>query len=144
VETLGRHILVECSGCNPAVLNDIDAVQEVLTEAALAAKAEVQERAFHRFTPFGVSGVIVISESHLSVHTWPEYGYAALDIYTCGTQTIPWTACQFVAAKFGASSVKAMEVKRGMRDEEGHFSHQIVPIQEEQRESAEAALTMVS
>jgi S-adenosylmethionine decarboxylase len=143
VETLGRHILVECSGCNPAILNDIDAVQEVLTEAALAAKAEVRERAFHRFTPLGVSGVIVISESHLSIHTWPEYGYAALDIYTCGSQTMPWTACQLVAAKFGASSVQAMEVKRGLCDEQGQFSHKIVPIQQEEGESVEAELAMV-
>ncbi|MCX5974335.1 MAG: adenosylmethionine decarboxylase [Coprothermobacterota bacterium] len=142
METLGRHILVECSGCNPAVLNDIDAVQEILTEAALAAKAEFRERAFHRFTPLGVSGVIVISESHLSVHTWPEYGYVALDIYTCGSQTMPWTACKLVAAKFGASLVKAMEVKRGMCDEEGHFSHQVVPIQEEEGQSVGAELTM--
>jgi S-adenosylmethionine decarboxylase len=128
--TLGRHIIVECSGCSPDVLNDLDAVRTILTDAAVAAKAEVRERAFHRFSPQGVSGVIVISESHLSVHTWPEFGYAALDIYTCGEHTLPWVACQQVAKAFGATSVQAILVRRGIESRENRFSQEIISLED--------------
>ena len=130
MRTLGKHIIIECSGCRPEILNDLDAVQEILTNAAIAAKAEVRARAFHRFSPQGISGVVVISESHLSVHTWPEYGYAALDIYTCGEKTLPWLACEFVAHSFGATEVKATEIQRGIEKRTGYFSHKVSEVKE--------------
>lgn len=128
--TLGRHIIVECSGCRPDVLNDLDVVRSILTDAAISANAEVRERAFHHFAPQGVSGVVVISESHLSVHTWPEYGYAALDIYTCGEHTLPWKACQQVAQAFGATSLKATLVRRGIETDGKSFSHEIIDLED--------------
>ena len=130
MRTLGTHIIIECSGCNPDILNDLEAVKRILTEAAIAAKAEVRERAFHRFAPQGVSGVVVISESHLSIHTWPEYGYAALDIYTCGENTMPWKACNYAAREFEAKNVKITEIKRGIPVGEDLFSHEINPVEE--------------
>jgi S-adenosylmethionine decarboxylase len=130
MRTLGTHIIIECSGCNPEILNDMEAVKKILTEAAIAARAEVRERAFHRFTPQGVSGVVVISESHLSIHTWPEYGYAALDIYTCGDSTMPWKACDYAASKFEAKHTKITEIKRGIPVREDLFSHEINPMEE--------------
>ena len=81
---LGSHILIEAYDCDPEILDDIEVVEETMVDAALKAGAEVREVAFHKFSPQGVSGVVVISESHLSVHTWPEFGYAAVDVFTCG------------------------------------------------------------
>lgn len=82
-DPLGEHYIIELYDCDKAVLNDLDAIQGTLLKAADLAGATIIDSRFHRFAPQGVSGVIVIAESHLSIHTWPELGYAALDLYTC-------------------------------------------------------------
>jgi S-adenosylmethionine decarboxylase len=92
-------------------------VQEIMVNAALEAGAEVREVAFHKFSPQGVSGVVVISESHLAIHTWPELGYAAVDVFTCGDRVNPWDACNYVAERFQAEEVSASEVRRGLMPE---------------------------
>ena len=122
-KALGTHIIVELSDCNAQILSDVDQVASILVAAAKAANAEVLQTAFHRFSPQGVSGVVVIAESHLSIHTWPEYGYAAMDIYTCGDKTEPWKACRLAAAEFQAKQMLTTEVRRGMPDEDGVYSH---------------------
>ena len=123
LKALGTHILVELSDCNAQILSDVDQVANILVAAAKAANAEVLQTAFHRFAPQGVSGVVVIAESHLSIHTWPEYGYAAMDIYTCGEHTQPWSACRLAASEFQAKQMLTTEVRRGMPDEDGVYSH---------------------
>jgi S-adenosylmethionine decarboxylase len=117
MQALGRHILAEVYGCDFSVLNDLDKIREILVSAAISAGAEVRETAFHRFSPQGVSGVVVISESHLSIHTWPELGYAALDVFTCGDKVDPWVALEAAKKGFKATSVKASEIKRGLVEE---------------------------
>ncbi|MBO8140967.1 MAG: S-adenosylmethionine decarboxylase proenzyme [Firmicutes bacterium] len=112
---LGRHILCEAYGCDPEVLNDRAVVERIMVDAALRAGAEVREVAFHKFSPQGVSGVVVISESHLAIHTWPELGYAAIDVFTCGETVNPWEACNYLTAAFRASSVETREVARGVQ-----------------------------
>lgn len=111
---LGRHILCEVHGCDPKVLDDRKAIEQIMVEAALGAGAEVREVAFHKFSPQGVSGVVVISESHLTIHTWPELGYAALDVFTCGDSVDPWKACNYITKRFRAGHMNATEVKRGL------------------------------
>jgi len=123
LKALGTHIIVELSDCNSRILSDVDLVTSILVTAAKEANAEVLQTAFHRFTPQGVSGVVVIAESHLSIHTWPEYGYAAMDIYTCGDHTDPWKACRYAAEKFQAKQMLTTEVRRGLPDEAGVYSH---------------------
>ncbi len=118
MQSLGRHVLAEVYGCRFEVLNDINKVQDIMINAALEAGAEVREVVFHKFSPQGVSGVVVISESHLAIHTWPELGYAAVDVFTCGEKVDPWDACNYMAEKFGAEYVDATEVKRGMVPEQ--------------------------
>lgn len=113
MNALGRHILAEFYGCNVTTLNDVAKVERVMVDAALEAGAEVREVAFHKFSPQGVSGVVVISESHLAIHTWPELGYAAVDVFTCGDRVDPWDACRFLTEKLQATEVDATEVKRG-------------------------------
>lgn len=113
MNALGRHILAEFYGCNATILNDIAKVERAMVDAALEAGAEVREVAFHKFSPQGVSGVVVISESHLAIHTWPELSYAAVDVFTCGDRVDPWDACRHLAAMLEVSEVDAREVKRG-------------------------------
>lgn len=111
---LGRHVLLEAYGCKVEVLDNVKSVEKAMVDGALAAGAEVREVAFHKFSPQGVSGVVVISESHLAIHTWPELGYAAIDVFTCGESVNPWDAVNYLIEAFGAKSVTANEIKRGI------------------------------
>lgn len=113
-QALGRHILCEAYGCDPEVLNDRQIVEQIMVDAALKTGAEVREVAFHKFSPQGVSGVVVISESHLAIHTWPELGYAAIDVFTCGETVDPWVACNHLTTSFRAQTVNAQEHVRGL------------------------------
>ncbi len=119
MKVLGRHILAELYGCDAELLNDCRLLEELMVEAAVEAGAEVREVAFHKFSPQGVSGVVVISESHLTIHTWPELGYAAVDVFTCGQKVNPWEACNYLTEKFGAQHISATEVKRGVFGDQG-------------------------
>lgn len=126
MQSLGRHVLAEMYGCPFEVLNDIKKVESIMINAALEAGAEVREFVFHKFSPQGVSGVVVISESHLAIHTWPELGYAAIDVFTCGEKVNPWDACNYLAELFEADYVNASEVKRGIL--EGQHERLVVNI----------------
>lgn len=114
MNTLGRHILAEIYGCDPDILNNRDLIERIMVDSALTAGAEIREVVFHKFSPMGVSGVVVISESHLTIHTWPELGYAAVDVFTCGEKINPWDACNYMTENFKASHITATEVKRGL------------------------------
>lgn len=111
---LGRHILAEIYDCDGKILDDLKTIEKIMVEAAIKAGAEVKEVAFHKFCPQGVSGVVVISESHLAIHTWPELGYAAVDVFTCGDSVDPWVACRYITDHFKAGHMTATEVKRGI------------------------------
>jgi len=113
VDTLGRHLLVEYHGCDDRVLDDEEAIRAAMRRAAEAAGATVVGEVFHRFTPQGVSGVVVIEESHLSIHTWPECGYAAVDFYTCG-DCVPERAHTLLAEALAATWSEVMRVERGI------------------------------
>jgi len=112
VDTTARHLLVELFACDARLLDDAPALQALLRAAAEAAGARVVAEVFHPFAPHGVTGVVVIEESHLSIHTWPELGYAAVDFYTCG-EVRPERAIELLAAKLGAARVERLEVARG-------------------------------
>jgi S-adenosylmethionine decarboxylase len=114
VNALGRHVLAEMYVCDPRALDDVETVRDIMVGAAIKAGAEVREVAFHKFNPQGVSGVVVISESHLAVHTWPEFGYAAVDVFTCGDKVDPWDAVNAIADSFRSKQVTASEIKRGV------------------------------
>ncbi len=80
---LGRHLLLELYDCDKSLLNNVDSIKKILITTAKNVNAKVINSSFHHFSPYGVSGVIIISESHFTIHTWPEYGYAAIDVFTC-------------------------------------------------------------
>jgi S-adenosylmethionine decarboxylase len=117
--------LVELYGCDPELLKKVDAVREIMVSAAKACKATVVDVAFHEFKPFGVSGVVVIAESHLSIHTWPEYRYAAVDIFTCGKTIDPEQAVQHIAGNFQCPHPSIVEVKRGVIPGSGPLPHKV-------------------
>lgn len=111
---LGTHLLVELKDCNHEILKDLGKVKEAMVSAAKYAKATIIDVSFHEFSPFGISGMVVIAESHLSIHTWPEYGYAAVDIFTCGDVIKPEDAAQFIIEQFQCKQPSIVEMKRGI------------------------------
>jgi S-adenosylmethionine decarboxylase len=123
-EQLGRHILVEYYNCNKEVLKDHEKIEEYMKTAAIKAKATIVQSVFHLFNPWGVSGAVIISESHLTIHTWPEYGYAAVDLFTCGDAVDPWDAFDYLSETLGAEKTETTEVPRGLVDKIKHFAHE--------------------
>ncbi|MDO9535463.1 MAG: adenosylmethionine decarboxylase [Bacillota bacterium] len=123
MHALGRHVLAEFYGCSPDILNDTAKIEELMVNAALEAGAEIREVVFHQFSPQGVSGVVVISESHLAIHTWPEFGYAAVDVFTCGNTVDPWVSCYYLNKHFIAERMAAKEIKRGIFEYGFEISH---------------------
>ncbi len=109
---LGNHILVEFMNCEPKLMNDVAGIERDMVAAARAAGATVINSTFHHFSPYGVSGVVVIEESHLAIHTWPEYGYAAVDLFTCGEMDA-WISFDMLKDAFKSKSYSAIEMKRG-------------------------------
>ena len=114
MNALGRHLLIELQDCDREALNDLDFIRETMLSAAVECGATVLGESFHRFSPQGVSGVVVIAESHISIHTWPEYGYAAADIFTCGTTVEPALAAESMIARLGAKHHTLTEMQRGI------------------------------
>ena len=114
MESLGRHLLLELYDCSSEVLNSLESVKTAMVEAAKRAEATIIDVVFHEFNPFGISGVVVIAESHLSIHTWPEYRYAAVDIFSCGQTLKPAEAASYLVEQFGASRASWVEVRRGV------------------------------
>ncbi len=114
MNALGRHLLVELFDCDPDVINNLESVKGALIEAAKRAQATIVDVVFHEFNPFGISGVVVIAESHLSIHTWPEYRYAAVDIFSCGDALQPEVAANYLVEQFAAERTSIVEMQRGM------------------------------
>ena len=83
MQALGRHLLLELFDCDAEAINSLDNVKASMVEAAKRAQATIVDVVFHEFNPFGISGVVVIAESHLAIHTWPERDGATLDVYVC-------------------------------------------------------------
>ncbi|ALM87104.1 adenosylmethionine decarboxylase [Bordetella sp. N] len=109
---MGRHVLADLHGVDPALLRDPDGLRDLLTGAALAAGAHVLGAHFHHFGGGeGVTGVVLLSESHITVHTWPEHAYAALDIFMCGRAS-PERALEHIRATLAAASADITTVPR--------------------------------
>jgi len=114
LNALGRHLLVELHECDKEALNDLGFLRKVMLDAAIECGAMVLGESFHRFSPQGVSGVVIIAESHLSIHTWPEYAYAAVDVFTCGTSVQPEKAAELLVEKLGSRNHSLLEIPRGV------------------------------
>ena len=120
MKALGKHLVVEFYGCRPGVLDNKDWVEGAILRAVEISGATVIHPFFHQFSPHGISGVVVIAESHFAIHTWPEYGYAAVDIFTCGDDVDGERAVEFLYEMLEASSYSVVEIKRGLLGDVKH------------------------
>ena len=127
MESLGRHLLVEFYQCDHKILMDVGKIEDIFVGAAKKAKAHIVDVVFHTFNPHGISGVVVIQESHLAIHTWPEYGFASVDIYTCGDTVDPWICYKYIAKELKCKNSTAMEMKRGVLDLKSKFKNKMLP-----------------
>jgi len=114
---LGKHIIAELFECDSDILDNVNVIKESLLEAATTSNSTVINYSFHRFKPYGVSGYVLIAESHISIHTWPEYGYAAVDVFTCGDKTNPWKGLEVLKNRLKAKRITVMEITRGVNVE---------------------------
>jgi S-adenosylmethionine decarboxylase len=114
VTALGLHLLIELRNCNADLLDSSSFIEDIMVEAAEKSGATILHSSFHKFCPQGVSGVVVIAESHLTIHTWPELNYAALDVFTCGTHVDPWKAALHVEEKLQARDATITDIRRGI------------------------------
>jgi S-adenosylmethionine decarboxylase len=111
-DTVGKHCILELYGCDTAKLNDEAFLRDTITAAAKRAGATLLNLITHRFEPQGVTGLALLAESHISIHTWPESGYAAVDVFTCGDHTMPERACAVLAGELAASHHKLTSFRR--------------------------------
>jgi S-adenosylmethionine decarboxylase proenzyme len=111
---LGRHILAEFWECNPERLDDCTHIEQTMLDAARRAEATIITHSFHQFAPQGVSGAVIIAESHLSIHTWPELGYAAVDLFTCGKELAGEAALTTLRDGLEAGTVSVLRIPRGI------------------------------
>jgi S-adenosylmethionine decarboxylase len=116
MKALGKSLLIEFFNCDSKILDDLKGLETILLESARISGATIIKSVFHQFSPHGVSGVVVIAESHFSIHTWPEYNYCAIDIFTCGESIDSDKAAQFLKQALGAQSLSVVDIKRGVLD----------------------------
>lgn len=115
--SLGSHILVELFGCEKASLEKVSTVGKTMLDAAVASEATVVTDSFHEFKPYGVSGAVIIQESHYTIHTWPEHGYAAVDLFYCGGTIYVDRAIEQLKQQFQPERMKFLVVRRGVQSE---------------------------
>jgi len=117
LNALGRHLLLELKICNEEVLDDLNFLRDCLNEAAIQSGATVVGESFYHFSPCGVSGVVNIAESHIAIHTWPEYRYAAVDVFTCGDDVDPEKAARWITERLEAQNHSLIELRRGIMED---------------------------
>lgn len=112
---LGHQIVLDLAGIDPVRLDDLERLQGALVDAATAAGATVVEQRFHHFAPHGISGVVILAESHLAIHTWPELGTASVDVFTCGDQALTERVADAVERTLAPSTTYRRSLERGPR-----------------------------
>lgn len=116
---LGSHLLIEMYGCPERLLCEVGNVGSALQRAADESEATTVATSFHEFEPYGVSGAVIIQESHYTIHTWPEHGYAAVDLFYCGGTVKVDRAIEVLRDRFQPARMKFLVVRRGLRSEVG-------------------------
>ena len=115
--SLGSHLLIELFGCDQHSLELEQTVGKAMNEAAVESEATVVAQSFHEFKPYGVSGAVIIQESHYTIHTWPEHGYAAVDLFYCGGTVKVHKAVDVLRNRFKPERIKFLVVRRGPQNE---------------------------
>ena len=114
---LARHTLLELHACDPAILASSLALRPLLLNAVRAGGATIVSEIFHDFSPHGVSGIIVIAESHVAIHTWPEHAYAAVDIFSCSPTLDQAAMGKCIASALGAARSECRVIERGIANQ---------------------------
>jgi S-adenosylmethionine decarboxylase len=109
---VSRHIIADITSEDPFLFDDTELILETLTLAAKEANATILKTAFHRFTPHGITAFLLLSESHISIHTWPELNKAAVDLYTCGDHTDPEAGLQMILTMLKARCLTRQQIQR--------------------------------
>lgn len=112
VKMKGYHILVDLQGCPPENLERVASLRKVLLKAAEEAGFTVVGKSFHQFNPGGATGVILLASSHISAHSWPEFSFVALDIYSCSGKAKAKRAAEFLVKAFKPKKVFVRELER--------------------------------
>lgn len=112
--SIGIHLVGDLQGVSPEKISHTDTIQEIMESAVKFGKLTKIRSYYHQFTPSGVSGIILLAESHLSFHTWPEYGLVALDIFTCGPTENAESAMEYILGKLTPSSIEYKRIERGV------------------------------
>jgi S-adenosylmethionine decarboxylase len=110
---VGKHILVDLHACNPELLKRVDYISDAMMTAAKRSEATIVGKCFKQFEPWGVSGVIVIAESHITIHTWPEYGLASVDYFSCSDEPKIDLAIDYLKQALESKRMDEVEVTRG-------------------------------
>lgn len=113
-ELMGDHYIVELAGCDPERIGSLMQVRPILTRAVEECGATPIQYVFHQFAPVGVTATVLLAESHLCLHTWPERGYAAADIFTCGETMEAEVAVRIMEGGFRARDVAVKKLERGI------------------------------
>jgi S-adenosylmethionine decarboxylase len=114
MQAVGRHLILEMWGCTN--LNSVETAERALREMVVALDVTLLDLKVYPFSPVGITGVAIVSESHLVIHTWPEYGYAAVDVFTCGAPRDPERAVAVLRRHYAPEHVTVMEINRGQLD----------------------------
>ena len=114
MNALGTQLVLELKECDKSLLDDLTYVRATMIRASEAVGATIVGESFHKFSPLGVTGVLSIAESHICIHTWPEYGYAAVDVFTCGDGFDPNVAAQVLVEGFQSKAPSQTELTRGI------------------------------
>lgn len=126
MEYLGHHIVLDFHGCSQTVLADCALMRSIMSEAAVRAKCNVVGEFYHEFKPHGISGCTIISESHLTIHAWPEHGYAAVDFFYCGNSVLADKAINYMRGMFEAKRVDRHELGRGAIHNSGVYGSVLI------------------
>lgn len=112
-KTRGLHILIDLSGCDPHQINSKKFWNDTLTGAANVAGMEILHTYFHEFKPQGITGFLLLSTSHISIHSWPEYNYAACDVFSCSDDANTLKAAEFLIQAVESTKKRIQKIKRG-------------------------------
>mgnify|MGYP003798092823 FL=1 len=114
VSPVGTHLIIDLYDCRCDFLDNSEKIQNLLIEVAKISNTTILSVKVHKFTPMGVSGYVLISESHISIHTWPEFNYASVDIYTCGDNSLPTKGFECIVEKLNSQKPTILKLERGL------------------------------
>ena len=112
-KTVGVHLVVDAWKCPPALLDDPEKIRQTLINAVQIGRATLIDLCVHQFSPHGITATATLAESHIAIHTWPEYGYFAADLFFCGDGD-PHLAMDYISSTLQAGEIRMKKMTRGL------------------------------